>query len=75
MIETRKVQLQFPLSRISEPVVTRLVMEFDLVPNLLRANVDAHSGGWMVTELTGETENITKAIEWMRSHALTITEV
>jgi len=74
MTETRKLQLHYPLARLTEPVITRLVTEFDLEPNLLRADVDAHTGGWMVTELTGESTSIDNAAEWMRSQGLTVTE-
>jgi ABC-type methionine transport system ATPase subunit len=74
MNETRKLQLHYPLSRIQEPVITRLVTEFDLEPNLLRADVDAVNGGWIVAELTGESGNIDKATEWMRSHGLEVTD-
>ena len=73
MNETRKVQLHYPLSRIQEPVITRLVTEFDLEPNLLRADVDAVKGGWIVAELTGNSANIDKATEWMRSRGLEVT--
>jgi hypothetical protein len=74
MIETRKVQLHYPLSRLPEPIITRLVTEFDLVPNLLRADVDVQTGGWIIVEISGETENIRKAEEWMRSHGVEISE-
>ena len=73
-METRKLKIDYPLARIAEPVITRLVTEFDIVPNLLRADVDAHKGGWMVTEVTGETDSIDNAIQWMQSHGLTISE-
>lgn len=73
-METRKLKIDYPLARISEPVITRLVTEFALVPNLLRADVDARKGGWMVTEVTGDPESIDKAVEWMQSHGLTISE-
>jgi ABC-type methionine transport system ATPase subunit len=73
-METRKLKIDYPLARIGEPVITRLVTEFDLVPNLLRADVDAHKGGWMIAEVTGEKDSIDNAIRWMQSHGLTITE-
>ena len=73
MNETRKVQMHYPLSRISEPIITRLVTEFDLEPNLLRADIDAHKGGWIVAELTGEPESIDKAVAWMQNHGLEVT--
>ncbi|MEO7718929.1 MAG: NIL domain-containing protein [Capsulimonas sp.] len=74
MSETRKVQLNYPLDRISEPVITRLVTDYDLSPNLIRADVEAGKGGWMVAELTGETEVIDRAVEWVRALGVGVTE-
>ncbi|WP_119320042.1 NIL domain-containing protein [Capsulimonas corticalis] len=74
MSETRKVQLNYPLDRLSEPVITRLVTDYDLSPNLIRADVEAGKGGWIVTELTGETMTIDRAVEWIRGQGVGVTE-
>ncbi len=71
---TRTVQLHFPLERITEPVVTRLVNEYDLSPNILRANIDARSGGWLVVELTGDPARADEALEWLRAQGLVVTD-
>lgn len=73
--QQHQVQLHFPLERIAEPVVTRLVTDFDLEPNLLRADVDASSGGWMVVGLTGPSERVGQALEWLRAQGLVVTDV
>lgn len=70
----RQVQLHFPLERIGEPVVTRLVTDYDLEPNLLRADVDAASGGWMVVGLTGPQERVNAALDWLRGQGLVVTD-
>ena len=74
MTQQRQVQLHFPLERIGEPVVTRLVTDFDLEPNLLRADVDASSGGWMVVGLTGPEERVESALGWLRAQGLVVTD-
>ncbi len=74
MADQHQVQLHFPLERLAEPVVTRLVTDFDLEPNLLRADVDAKSGGWMVVGLTGPTERVDKALDWLRAQGLVVTD-
>ena len=73
MAETR-VQLHFPLERIAEPIVSRLVTDYDLEPNLLRADVDAASGGWMVVGLTGPDARVAAALDWLRGQGLVVTE-
>ena len=39
-METRTLRLDFPIERVGEPVVTKLVTEFDVEPNVLSANID-----------------------------------
>ncbi|BDI28087.1 hypothetical protein CCAX7_001380 [Capsulimonas corticalis] len=68
------MQLNYPLDRLSEPVITRLVTDYDLSPNLIRADVEAGKGGWIVTELTGETMTIDRAVEWIRGQGVGVTE-
>ena len=74
MTQTRKVQLHYPLERLTEPIVTRLVHEYDLAPNLLRADVDAATGGWLVVELQGEATQIDAALEWLQTQGLLVTD-
>ena len=74
IMATKKIEVNYPLSRLSEPVVTRLVTDFDLSPNLLRADVDAAKGGWLVMELTGDDVRIASAMEWLRGQGLTVSE-
>ena len=69
---TRKVQLHYPLERLTSPIVTHLVTDFDLEPNILRADVDAHSGGWLILGLNGDDARINTALEWLRGQGLTV---
>jgi ABC-type methionine transport system ATPase subunit len=71
----KRVQLHFPLERIAEPVVTHLVTDYDLDPNLLRADVDAASGGWMIVGLTGPAPRVESALDWLRGQGLVVTEI
>jgi ABC-type methionine transport system ATPase subunit len=71
---TRKFQLHYPLERLTAPVITHLVTEFDLEPNLIRADVDAQKGGWLVVELKGDESRMTSALEWLRGQGLVVQE-
>ena len=51
---TVRVKLTFPEHLIRQPIIARLVREFDVMPNIRRANVEEHVG-WMVCELGGES--------------------
>ena len=74
MATEKKYRIHFPLEQISTPIVTHLVTDYDLSPNLLRANVDAKSGGWLVLGLTGEEAHIQSALDWLRGQGLGVEE-
>lgn len=59
-----RVKLTFPEHLIKEPVIGRLTRELDVLPNIRRANVEEHVG-WMVCELQGTDDAVTKAIDWL----------
>ncbi len=70
----KKYRIHFPLNQISAPVVTHLVTDYDLSPNLLRADIDAKNGGWLVLGLTGNDARLQSALGWLRGQGLEVTE-
>ena len=68
------LHLIFPAHLIDEPVLYRLVRDFDVVPNIKRANVDA-SFAWAIVELSGDDDAIDRATEWLRQQDIEITEI
>lgn len=61
-----RLYLSFPEHLVDKPLIYEVVKQFDVVPNIRRANVEAHSG-WVVLELSGEPERLDDAIEHFRS--------
>lgn len=59
-----RVKLTFPEHLIKQPLLGRLVREFDVLPNIRRANVE-DTVGWIVCELTGEEAAVEKALAWL----------
>lgn len=74
MSEQRKVLLHFPIERVTEHVVTRLVTDYDLSPNILRADVNAQTGGWPEVELTGNAARTEDALAWLRAQGLVVSD-
>ena len=72
---TRRVQLNYPLERVKEPVLYHLVMDYGLIPNIRRANIDYHSGGFIVLELTGEADALDRGIRFLEGCGVTVAEV
>jgi hypothetical protein len=63
--------VSFPEALVERPMIYELVKQFDVVPNLRRANVEAHSG-WMILELAGEPEARTAAIAYLEGLGCTV---
>ena len=59
-----RVKLTFPENLIKEPIIARLVREFEVMPNIRRANVEEHVG-WIVCELGGDDDSVERAIAWL----------
>jgi ABC-type methionine transport system ATPase subunit len=70
-MKTVKVKLEFPLARINEPVVTHLVRDFDVQPNVLAANIEAGRGGWILLELQGDDDRVDAALDWIGAIGIT----
>ena len=61
----------FPEALVSKPMIYEVVRRFDVVPNIRRANVEAHSG-WMILELDGPAGARDAAIDWLVSQGCTV---
>src|SRR5689334_16770983 len=71
--ETIRVQFNYPLDRVKEPILYRLVADYGLIPNVRRANIDVHIGGFIQLDLTGEPRQLAAGIDWLKSCGITIT--
>jgi len=60
-----RVKLTFPEHLVKQPIIARMVREFNVLPNIRRASVE-ETMGWIVCELGGEDESVEKAIMWLR---------
>ncbi|MCH7645994.1 MAG: NIL domain-containing protein [Nitrospinae bacterium] len=69
-----RVQLTFPQESVKRPVIYEIGKEFDVVTNVRRANVTATSG-WVVLELSGEREEIERALEGFKSRGVRVDPV
>jgi len=67
-----RVVLHFPRNLIDQPVICRLVQEYGLEFNILRADITPHQEGLMVLELSGPEENLQQGLEYARTLGLKI---
>ncbi len=62
---SRRIVLHFPPSVTGHPVVYRLVKEFDLRFNILKASVSPGEEGLLVMELSGDQMSYDKGIQYL----------
>ena len=58
-----RLYLSFPEALVEQPLIFEAANRFGVMPNIRRANVEAHSG-WVILELTGEQQAIDDAVAW-----------
>jgi ferredoxin len=63
---SHKIVLHFPQKLVDQPIVYRLVKDFDLEFNILKAQVTPEEEGLMVLGLKGERHNYDKAIKYLK---------
>ena len=73
--EHLRVQLDYPLEQVKEPIIYHLVTEFRLIPNIRRANIDSHTGGMLVLEMEGMRPDLEAGMEYLRGLGITVTEI
>jgi hypothetical protein len=59
-----KLFVSFPEELVDKPMIYELVKRFDVVPNIRRANVEAHSG-WVILQLSGAPHALDEAIAYL----------
>ena len=59
-----RVRITFPEALIRQPIIGRMVQEFNVMPNIRRANVE-ETVGWVICELGGDDEDVERALEWL----------
>jgi ferredoxin len=65
MAVTKRIVLRFPKRMVDRPIVYRLVKDYDLEFNILKASITPEQEGLMVLELKGNQAEYDKGIEFL----------
>ena len=65
MAVSKRIVLRFPQRLVERPIVCRLVKDYDLEFNILKASVTPEEEGLLVLELSGEQEEYDKGIRYL----------
>lgn len=72
MTVSKRIVLHFPKSLVDRPIVYRLIKDFDLEFNILKAAVTPEEEGLLVIELTGTQNNYKKGIDYLAGSGVNI---
>jgi hypothetical protein len=70
-VTSARLFVSIPEEIVERPMVYEIVKRFDVVPNIRRANVEAHSG-WLILEVKGQTEQLDAAIAFLEDEGCTV---
>lgn len=70
----KKLKLKIPANLINEPIIYKMVTQFDVMPNILVAHLDKDSEGEVVIEIKGTPENVEKGMDYLRQLKIEIVE-
>jgi L-aspartate semialdehyde sulfurtransferase ferredoxin len=64
-IVTKRVVLHFPKRMVDEPILYRLIKDWDLQFNILKASITPEAEGLMVVELKGEQKHFDEGVQYL----------
>lgn len=62
---TRKLALTYPRQLVSEPVISRLVKDYNLVVNIIKAKITPYEEGRLDLEISGKKDAINEGINYL----------
>ncbi len=65
-MQKKRVVFNYPPQLVDQPIITRLVKDFDLTINILRARITPKDEGRMVLELTGKRSALEAGINYVK---------
>jgi ferredoxin len=65
MVVSKRVVLRFPKRMVDRPIIYRLVKDYDLEFNILKASITPEQEGLLVLELKGNQTEYDKGIEFL----------
>ena len=72
MIIAKRIVLRFPKRLVDRPIVYRLVKDYNLEFNMLKASITQDAEGLMVIELKGEQQDYDKGIQYLTKSGVLI---
>ncbi len=71
-IVNRNIILRFAPDMVDQPIVYRLVKDFDLIPSIIKANVNPDRQGYLVLSIAGYEKDYQEAVTYMQSTGMEV---
>lgn len=69
---SKKIVLHFPPQLVDRPIVSKLIRDYNLNFNILKAYVTPREEGLLVLELSGENKDYRQGIQYLKKIGVTI---
>jgi len=67
--------LKFPKENIDRPIICKLVKEYDVEFNIIKADINLQQEGLMVLELIGHKANVQEGLRYLKSVGVKVEKV
>ena len=71
----KRIVLKFPVETIEEPITYTLIKEFDIMINILNADITHGKEGNLLIELSGKDTNISEALVYLEHKQIEVSPV
>ena len=62
-----RLNLTFPADRVEQPLLAQAIKNFGVIADIRRAQIEAHTGGYIMLELTGTDRQIDDSIAFWKA--------
>jgi L-aspartate semialdehyde sulfurtransferase ferredoxin len=66
-----RARLTFPARLVQEPILYRLVKDFDILINIRRADVKA-DWGWVMLEMEAQDTTLERGVKWLKEQGVQV---
>lgn len=68
----QKIILRYSADNVEKPTVYTLITKYNLMPNIIKANIDPNKEGYLVMEVSGEEEDFKRGIDYLKSEYMEV---
>lgn len=70
---TRALRFNYPSFLLRRPIINQIILDFEISVNIIQAQITPEEG-WIEIEITGDDQEIRRAVRWLREVGLDVNE-